>query len=183
MHIPFDTSAMADLFYTSLNMSERLAEPGQPAVRRREIHDNVNRYKAKIWELLTKKIPRWKGYSFHHIVRTDGYGCSLCFIRNGAETRQRDKKKERSATDEAPEFPRLDAMDKEQCDAILASNPFAILAADPGVNNPATICDHRGRILKYTNKRRQDENCNAPHRRWLEAEKQKLPPLRRGHGR
>jgi hypothetical protein len=67
-------------------------------------------------------------------------------------------------------------MDNEQCDAILASNPYAILAADPGVNNPATICDHRGRILKYTNKRRQDENCNTLHRRWLEAEKLKLPP-------
>jgi hypothetical protein len=67
-------------------------------------------------------------------------------------------------------------MSEEQCAAILASNPFAILAADPGVNNPATICDELGRILTYTNKRRQDENCNWPHQRWLKAEKRKHPP-------
>jgi hypothetical protein len=180
MHIPFDTSAMADLFFTSLSMGSGLADDGAPPVGRVQIHDHVNVYKPKIWELLTKKIPQWKGYSFHHMVRTDGYACSLCYVRDGVDTQQRGKKKkaaEKSAAAvEAPEFPRLDVMSKEQCDAILASNPFGILAADPGVNNPATICDVSGRILKYTNKRRQDENCNRPHQRWLEAEKRKHPP-------
>jgi hypothetical protein len=180
MHIPFNTSAMADLFYTSLGMDKGLATRRKPHVGRHDITDHVNSYKAKMWELLTKKIPKWKGYSFHHMVRTDGYACSLCYVRDGADTQQRGKKKkavEKSAAAvEGPEFPRLDTMDEEQCDAILASNPFAILAADPGVNNPATICDGSGRILKYTNKRRQDENCNRPHQRWLEEEKRKRPP-------
>jgi hypothetical protein len=126
------------------------------------------------------------------MVRTDGYACSLCYMRDGADPQQQGRKKKvtekSSAAAEAPEFPRLDAMDKEQCDTILRSNPFAILAADPGVNNPATICDQRGCILKYTNKRRQDENCNRPHQRWLQAEKRKEAigcapdPPRRGSG-
>jgi hypothetical protein len=150
-------------------------------VQRHEIHRHVNDYKDDIWDMLTKKIPQWKKHSFHHMVRTDGYGCSLCYSYqkagdNDVPDKKQKQKKKNQKKEAQPEFPRLDMMSKEECDTILAGNPFAILAADPGVNNPATICDATGRILKYTNKRRQDENCNTPHKRWLLAEKKHWPP-------
>jgi hypothetical protein len=191
MYIPLNTSAMADLFYTKLKMADSIKSKAEgrrgKGVRRHDISDNVNKYKDDIWGLLTKKIPQWTKHSFHHMVRTDGYGCSLCYSYQKAgdnDAPDHKQKKQKKKKEEAqPEFPRLDVMTKEECDTILAGNPFAILAADPGVNNPATICDGTGRILKYTNKRRQDENCNAPHQRWLLAEKRHWPnPAHPDHG-
>jgi hypothetical protein len=125
---------------------------------------NVNKYKEIIWSSLfnMKKINKLVNpnkYVFHHMLSTDGIGCSLTFIRSDlqGETKSQLKsilKQHSEDLQNEDEFRFITELSDDELDELKAQKKVAI---DPGKNCLMFMVDEEGNKLKYTKMQRRSE--------------------------
>jgi hypothetical protein len=129
-----------------------------------DLSRNVNKYKEIIWASLfnMKKISKFinpNKYVFHHMLSTDGIGCSLTFIRSDLKDKTKLQlksilKQHGEDLQKEDEFRFITELSDEELDDLKDQKKVAI---DPGKNCLMFMVDEEGNKLKYTKMQRRSE--------------------------
>lgn len=132
----------------------------------------VNEYKSQIWNNVFNmdkihKLMNKEKYSFHHMISTDGIGCSLFFIRNDLI----DKKYiPQNKDNNECEFQYITELDKQELKQL---KDYNYVGLDPGKNNLLFMIDESGNTFRYTKMQRRIETNQKKQRKVILNEIQK----------
>jgi hypothetical protein len=140
-NITIDTSSVISLFC--------------PDAKKGDLLKAVKKNQEDVWNNLLNlqhKVFKNKKYHFHHQIQTDGFSCSILFIRNDFK----DKKWGTSVPIMAEqEFHKIEDLSKEQLEALRDRN---VVGCDPGKKSMVYMVDDKGNKLQYTAKQRRIES-------------------------
>ena len=131
---------------------------------------NITENQELIWSsmLRTKsKIFKNKHYIFHNQIQTDGFSCSLLFIRKDLVGKKWGSKVPQA---EEQEFHNIEDLNKEQLTELKDRN---IVGCDPGKRSLVYKIDSQGNKLQYTSPQKMCESKSKRNKRVLQKEKKK----------
>lgn len=160
-HLVLDTASFIDLFCPEVN-------DGDSLVTKTNLMRHVKIYQDAIWKTFLKldhSIFRNKHYQFHYQIQTDGFSCSLLFIRKDLK----DKKWGTQLPEVSEQsFVNLESLSETQLQEM---RPRNVVGCDPGKQNLVFMMDEQGNKLTYTAPQRRKESYAKRNHRILLLEK------------
>jgi len=130
--------------------------------------NNIAVNQLVIWSSFLKtgtKIFKDKYYEFHNQIQTDGFSCSLLFIRKDLVGKKWGSK---VPVVKEQEFHNIEDLPKEQLDKLKDRN---IIGCDPGKRSLVYMVDSKRQKLEYTSPQRMRESKAKCNKRILQKEK------------
>ena len=134
--------------------------PYKQRIEARKKFNNRLEYNDWVWDKainIDKLKKKFKGFSFHHEVSTDGVAASVLLSRPARRSLVMESKRRR-VCQEAEGDEKL---------------PRFMVGVDPGRKNVITAVDKEGRTLRYTSSQRTFESGLTRYRKVIEREKNK----------
>lgn len=137
-----------------------------------QMNNNAKKYQNHTWKeilkLENKSIFNQKNYRFYNQISTDGFSCSLLFIKKEFYYKKYGFKL--PEFDDEFELLQLSDLSKEECDKYKTKK---LVGADPGKLDIFTMIDEIGKTYSYSNCRRRFETYTKRSNEIIKAEKKK----------
>jgi len=148
-HITLDIAGLIAIFGKIITCPENLKKITNENVSRNYLRNNAQKYRDEIWNVFfnmpkLSKYYKSSGYTFNHMIRTDGFACSLQYIYNpdgeNIKTCRFQKGVNKQQVDAKKRKEQQDADDTKYIDDILTTNKNAfdgknIVCIDPNKGN------------------------------------------------
>jgi hypothetical protein len=153
-HITLDTACIINLFCEGKG----------------ELLKNLKEKQCEIWSNLLNtghRIFKYKHYSFHNQIQTDGISCCLLFIHNNFKDKKWGSK---VPVLEEQDFYNIEDLNKEQLETL---KDRTIIGCDPGKRSLVYMVDEKGNKLQYTAPQRRRESKTKCNQRIMLYERKK----------